>query len=109
MVAMLVSNRTAGFLEHMLLDDSHDCRVEQYTVNDGCRAADRTIGELRIRSRTGVSIFCVLRKDKNRMVFNPPPSFTISSGDILFFIANPQGKRKVARILDGQKGRGTNE
>ncbi len=109
MVAMLVSNRTAGFLEHMLLDDSHDCRVEQYTVNDGCRAEDRTIGELGIRSRTGVSIFCVLKKDKNRMVFNPPPSFTISSGDVLFFIANPQGKRKVARILDGKQGRGTNE
>ena len=104
MAAMLVSDRTAGFFEHMLKDDSHNCRVEEYIVMDRSEAIGRTLGELRIRSRTGVSIFCVLRRDDKEMVFNPPTSFEFQVGDVMVFIADPAQLKKVCRMLDRGAG-----
>jgi voltage-gated potassium channel len=100
MAAMLVSDRTAGFFEHMLSDDSHDCRMEQYLVHGKSAAAGRTLGGLRIRSRTGVSVFCVLRRDDREMAFNPQASFRFEEGDVMVFIADPDRYRKVCRLLD---------
>jgi voltage-gated potassium channel len=105
MAVMLLRDGTSGFFEHMLKDGSHDCRVEQYIVTGRSIAVGKTLGELRIRSKAGISIFCVLRKDDNEMLFNPPASLEFESGDVMVFIADPAQKRKVSRVLDGGAGR----
>jgi K+/H+ antiporter YhaU regulatory subunit KhtT len=84
----------------MLRDETHNCRVEQYTVHGRSSALGRTLGDLRIRSRLGISVFCVLRREDKEMVFNPSASFEFEEGDVMVFIADPGTHRRLDRILD---------
>lgn len=60
--------------------------------------AGRTIGDARIRTRTGVSVVAVVRGE---MPFPAPgPEFHIEPGDTLVVVGTADGVKEVARILE---------
>ena len=58
---------------------------------------DRTIGDTRARSRTGVSIVAVLRGEEAFPA--PDPSFTLRAGDTLLVVGTPRGIEELAVLL----------
>ena len=61
-----------------------DLRISVQTYIIGKNLKGKSIGELAIRRRTGVTIIAVSRKGKNTI--NPPPDFTFEEGDIVVVV-----------------------
>lgn len=61
-----------------------DLRISIHTYIVNKNLAGKSIGELAIRRRTGVTIIAVSRKGRN--IINPPPSFSFEQGDVLVAI-----------------------
>lgn len=59
--------------------------------------ADRTIGDARIRTRTGVSVVAVVRGEEP--VPAPGPDFRIAAGDLLVVVGTALGIDNVREIL----------
>lgn len=58
--------------------------IEWVKLKPGVAALNRTIGELEIRKKTGVSIIAILRKPKN--IPNPTPDVALQEDDTLVVI-----------------------
>jgi TrkA domain protein len=59
--------------------------------------ADRTVGEARIRTRTGVSVVAVIRGEVAHPA--PGPEFHIESDDTLVVVGTSEGLKAVVEIL----------
>ena len=59
--------------------------------------ADRTVGDARIRTRTGVSVVAVIRGERAHPA--PGPDFHIETGDTLVVVGTSEGIKAVAEIL----------
>lgn len=71
--------------------------IDWLAVDSESKYADRTIGDARIRTRTGVSVVAVLREE---LPFPAPgPDFHVESGDTLVVVGTPEGITKVSEIL----------
>ncbi len=81
-----------GFLQSQTID--------LLEVRPGSPAAGRTIGELNIRSRTGVTIISVERGEEVRR--NPPLSVALRAGDILVVLGTAEERARAQEILDGK-------
>lgn len=71
--------------------------IDWLTVESESKYSDRTIGDARIRTRTGVSVVAVIRGDDPYPA--PGPDFHIEVGDTLVVVGTPQGIELVADIL----------
>ncbi|HUU75317.1 MAG TPA: TrkA C-terminal domain-containing protein [Methanoregulaceae archaeon] len=61
-----------------------DLRISVHTYMIGKSMAGKSLEDLQIRAKTGVTIIAVSRGDKN--VINPPPSFVFQEGDTVVAI-----------------------
>lgn len=59
--------------------------------------AGRTIGEARVRTRTGVSIVAVLRQDQ--AIAAPGPDTQLAAGDYLVVVGTTRGIEEVVELL----------
>lgn len=66
-------------------------------VPESSSYAAKTIGDARIRTRTGVSVVAVIRSDSPHPA--PGPDFHIEAGDTLVVVGTPQGIEGVSDIL----------
>ena len=71
---------------------------EWVDVAEGSPGAGHSIGQLRVRTRTGASIVAVLRPTGS--VPAPEPSFVIEAGDTLVTAGTVDGVRAVRALLD---------
>jgi TrkA domain protein len=73
--------------------------IEWLRIPEGKRAAGRTIGELEIRSSTGVTVVAALRGGEALPV--PGPDFRIEQGDTLVVMGRPEAIRRADALLHG--------
>lgn len=71
--------------------------IDWLSVDRGTPYAGRTIGDARIRTRTGVSVVAVIRGDKAYPA--PGPEFLVEAGDTLVVVGTGQGINQVKEIL----------
>ncbi|MFP5332787.1 MAG: cation:proton antiporter regulatory subunit [Acidimicrobiia bacterium] len=71
--------------------------IDWLTVDPGTPYAGKTIGDARIRTRTGVSVVAVIRG--TTPVPAPDPTFRIEDGDTLVVVGTPKGIEAVTDIL----------
>lgn len=71
--------------------------IDWLKVDEGTPYADRTIGDARIRTRTGVSVVAVIRDEKAHPA--PGPEFHIEGGDTLVVVGTSEGIKAVQEIL----------
>jgi TrkA domain protein len=75
-----------------------DLRISIHTYIIGKNVVGRSIGELGIRKKTGVTIVAVSRMGRN--IINPPPSFIFEEGDVVVAIGeHEQLKAFESKIL----------
>jgi CPA2 family monovalent cation:H+ antiporter-2 len=89
-----------GRLVHDLL---RDVRIENHLLRDGDWAVGRTLAETDVRAGTGASIVALRRRSELRT--NPGAEERLESGDILYFIGEPNQVRCGIRwIEEGPRG-----
>ena len=83
-------------LDPWLAEVLHEVASEWLDVPDEMRG-EHSIVDLRIRSRTGVSVLAVRRGSATTT--NPQPDFAIRAGDSLLVLASPSGLRELRELL----------
>ena len=73
--------------------------IDWLTVEDGSPLAGTSIGEARVRTRTGASIVASVRAGEAHPA--PAPDFEITAGDVLVVVGTPEGISAVRNILRG--------
>lgn len=71
--------------------------IDWLTVDPGTPYAGRTIGDARIRTRSGVSVVAVIRETTPYPA--PGPDFAVEAGDTLVVVGTPKGIEAVTDIL----------
>lgn len=71
--------------------------LDWLTIDPHAKYAGRTIGDARIRTRTGVSVVAVLRGDDPHPA--PGPEFQMEADDVLVVVGTPEGIGGVRDIL----------
>jgi len=71
----------------VMLREPHPIRVQEMVVGAG--AACKTLADLRMQERAGVTIFALREAGSLHHVFNPPPDRALSEGDVLIGCADP--------------------
>lgn len=96
LVDLLGGSRLVENLSH-LQHHIEGLAIDWLTVEPGFWQAGRTIGDAKIRTRTGVSVVAVLRGDKPFPA--PGPDFGIDSGDVLVVVGTSGGISAVVELL----------
>lgn len=63
-----------------------------------CGVAGRSIADSRIRSKTGVSIVCIMRDEGKEIYTNPSPDFVLQKDDVLALIGTREQCEKFETI-----------
>lgn len=71
--------------------------IDWIPLEPGHQAAGGTIGDTRMRTRTGVSIVAVLRGETAHPA--PDPNFELEGGDTLVLVGTAEGIKQAAQIL----------
>lgn len=71
--------------------------IDWLTVDPGTPYAGKTIGDARIRTRTGVSVVAVIRGEQAFPA--PGPEFMVDAEDTLVVVGTPDGIKSVNEIL----------
>ena len=71
--------------------------IDWLTVDAETPYTGRTIGEARIRTRTGVSVVAVIRGNEPHPA--PGPDFSLEASDTLVVVGTPEGIKSVDEIL----------
>jgi TrkA domain protein len=74
-----------------------DLRISIHTYIIGKKMAGKSLEDLQIRARTGVTIIAVSRGDKN--IVNPPPTFVFLEGDTLVAIGETDQLKTFEREI----------
>lgn len=71
--------------------------IDWLTVEEGTPYSNRTIGDARIRTRTGVSVVAVIRGERAHPA--PGPEFRMEAGDTMVVVGTSDGVKAVVEIL----------
>lgn len=71
--------------------------IDWLPVREDSPYAHRSIGDARVRSRTGVSIVALIRGDD--AIPSPGPSEEMKAGDYLVVVGTPRGIEEVVELL----------
>lgn len=71
--------------------------IDWLRLDESSPYADRTVGDARIRTRTGVSVVTVIREKDTHPA--PGPDFRIQAGDTLVVVGTSEGIKEAAEIL----------
>jgi len=71
--------------------------IDWLSVDPGTPYAGKTIGDARIRTRTGVSVVAVIRDEQAFPA--PGPEFMVDAEDTLVVVGTPEGIKAVDEIL----------
>lgn len=71
--------------------------IDWLPVSEDSAYAGRTIGEARIRTRTGVSVVAIVRGEE--AIPAPAPDDRLDSGDYLVVVGTPRGVEEVVELL----------
>ncbi|GAB7093657.1 cation:proton antiporter regulatory subunit [Halolamina litorea] len=84
----------ADQVETVLSDDTH---IEWYDVSETAEVAGRTLAELDIRNRTGVSIVAIQRGEE--LISPPTPETALEVGDTLVAIGHREDCDRFEELL----------
>ncbi len=98
LVAGILNRETMDFMEKMIDSRDQNCRIEEYTIKSDSPSIGKTLGELSIGRKTGISVFAIM-KQNGSIVYNPGADYTLEEVDVLLAIETPEQLQLLARIL----------
>lgn len=88
MATLVLKPQVAAFLDAVSPMGGPDLLFEEIGVDERCAVAGKTIGELRIRGRTGAMIVA-LRKHDGVFETTPTPEVRLEPGDVMVAVGTP--------------------
>lgn len=83
------------------LTDQHSelpgVNTQQFVINADSPYAEQTLGDTRLRTRTGVSVVAVARG--GHVIPSPKPDFELAVGDVLIIVGTASGLENAAHII----------
>ena len=98
MASLLVKPQVAAFLNVVSEAEGPQLAFEQIEVRDSCAGAGKTIGDLRVRDRTGASIVAVRHRDGS-FDTRPTPDVVLDEGDVLVGVGTPDEIRALEDLF----------
>ena len=98
LVAGILNRETMDFMEKMIDSRDQNCRIEEYTIKSDSPSIGRTLFQLSIGRKTGISVFAIM-KQNGSIVYNPGADYTLEEADVLLAIETPEQLQLLARIL----------
>ena len=86
-------------METVLSDDTY---IEWYEIDEGVEVAGRTLAELNVRRRTGVTVVAVQRGEE--LISPPTPGTTIEVDDTVVVIGHREDCDRFEELLEGVLG-----
>jgi TrkA domain protein len=71
-------------------------------VDEASAAADQTIADIQMRTRTGTSIVAIIRDEGHETLPAPGPEQRIEPGDVVVVVGTPEGIHKATLLLRGR-------
>ena len=94
MANLVLKPQVTAFLDVVTSASGPDFRLEEIEVRRTCRAAGRTIRDLRVRDETG-AIIVALRKRDGTFDTTPGPDARIEVGDVMIGVGTPEEIRRL--------------
>jgi voltage-gated potassium channel len=85
------------FLETVMYDESLHLFLEDMTVGPGCHLADYSVGEARVREKTGANILGLKRGDD--IIISPESATKLQPGDVLVALGTRQQLQSLADLV----------
>ncbi|WP_167613012.1 potassium channel family protein [Maribellus sediminis] len=88
------------FIEYILLQKTNDVSLEEVSCKSlAQRFVGKSIGELKVREKTGANIVGI-KISGARYVFNPDPQMILSRNDQLFVLGNREQVSKLKEVME---------
>ncbi len=75
-----------------------DLVIEWHRIETGSKCIGKTIGELKVRRKTGVSIIAVVEKDHNKNI-NPGPEYVFTANSTLIIAGEREYLKQFKELL----------
>ena len=98
MANLVLKPQVTAFLDVVTTAAGGDLRFEELEVPSGCEQAGRTIGELRIRGRTGAVIIAIRKRD-GRFETTPNPDMALEEGDVIIAAGTDEELRALDELF----------
>ncbi len=72
-----------------------------FLLTENSPAIGRSLDEIELRSRTGVTVIAIVRGGQS--TYNPGPDFSLATGDVLVLLGSHKGLDEASRILSPPK------
>jgi len=95
--ALLRRGHLPEMAHHLRAGTLIDVEVETCRIDDDSPALGKSLGELSIRQRTGVSVVALMRDGVTQS--NPPPKSVLEVGDVLALLGSSANIRKAIGLL----------
>ena len=73
--------------------------AENYLITKDSWIHNRSIQEIKLRSKTGATIIAIQRKEK--IFYNPSPDFVFKTGDILLIVGDRENIDRAIKFIEG--------
>jgi CPA2 family monovalent cation:H+ antiporter-2 len=90
-------SRSNGYRLEDLYQDTWSTEVSTIQVKDGCTAAGRTIKDIELRKKLGVTILLVKRGPET--IYNPDADTTLQPGDTVFVFGEPDQIIRASKLF----------
>jgi voltage-gated potassium channel len=100
MAQAIVRPHVAQFLDFANHPMGLDIGIEQLQVSSRSDWVGQSLSQMQVRKQTG-AIILAIRKSGGQMQFNPSADDCIEVGDVLITIGEPEGLRKLERMVCG--------
>jgi voltage-gated potassium channel len=98
MANLVLRPQVTEFLDTVLTAAGADLHMAQIEVDETCRAAGRTIRELRVRHATG-AIIVALRKKDGTFDTTPEPDVVVDAGDVIVGVGTTDELRQLEDLF----------
>lgn len=99
MANLVLKPQVTEFLDVVTTATGPDFQLAEIEVRSTCRAAGKTIRELRIRHETG-ALVVAMRKHDGTFDTTPEPETAIEVGDVLIGVGSPDEIRRLEEMFD---------
>lgn len=98
MATLLLHPLVSDYLDVVTGGGQVEFRLQEFALNDTCQVKGRSIGELKIRSRTGATILAVRHKS-GTFDTNPSPDLVLQEGDMIIAIGTPEEMARLEELF----------
>jgi len=79
-------------------DEEGGVRVEEIIVSEGSQLIGKSLKEIDIRAKFGLSVIGV-RKSNDRLVFNPPADYAVQPSDTLIMVGDIEQLARIGELF----------